>query len=285
MSKFLILIVLYESKAKDSLSYTSLLKSSEYLSESKLILWDNSPSVQSIDTHNISFLKCVEYIHTAENMSLSKIYNRVIQANEDYNYMIILDQDSSFSNEYFKKLNIAIIKHPSINLFLPLIKSEQTIVSPGDYKIFKGSYWKKEKYGIINAKNILAINSGMVINSHYLKNIYKGYDERLRFYGTDTSFMLDYQENNEYLFVIDYVFKHKSALLDKDENFNMQLFRLKNVFSSWRIIHEHKKVNLFLINIFIFLKTFKLVVEYRNIRYFELFKIYSFLKDKDNEKV
>ena len=274
MSKFLILIVLYECKVKESLSYISLLKSSEYLSESRLILWDNSPSIQSIDTDNISFLQQAEYIHSPENMSLSKIYNCVIQENEEYDYMIILDQDSSFSSDYLEKLNSAIIKHPSINLFLPLIKSEQTIVSPGDYKIFKGSYWKKEKYGIINAKNILAINSGMVINFNYLKNIYKGYDERLRFYGTDTSFMLKYPEDNDFLFVIDYVFKHKSALLDKDENFNKKIIRLNDLFFSWRIIHEHKKFNLILINIYILIKTFKLVIKYRNVKYFELLKIY-----------
>ena len=232
MSKFLILIVLYEFKVKDSLSYISLLKSSEYLSESKLILWDNSPSIQSIDTNNISFLQYVEYIHTPENMSLSKIYNRVIQANEEYDYMIILDQDSSFSSDYLEKLNSAIIKHPSINLFLPLIRAEHNIVSPGDYKIFKGSYWKKEKYGIINAKNILAINSGMAINFNYLKNIYKGYDERLRFYGTDTSFMLEYSEDNDFLFVIDYVFKHDSALLDERQNLNEKIIRLNDMFLS-----------------------------------------------------
>ena len=273
MSRFLILIVLYECKAKDSLSYISLLKSSEHLGNSKLILWDNSPSIQSIDTDNMNFLQHVEYIHTPENMSLSKIYNRVIQENEEYDYMIILDQDSSFSSDYLEKLNSAITKHPSINLFLPVIKSEETIVSPGDYKIFKGKYWEKEKYGIINAKNILAINSGMVINFNYLKNTYKGYDERLRFYGTDTFFMLEYPEDNDFLFVIDYVFKHKSALLDRDENFNKKIIRLNDLFFSWRIIHEHKKCNLILINIFLLIKTFKLVVKYRNVKYFELLKI------------
>ena len=71
----------------------------------------------------------------------------------------------SFSSDFFGKLNSAIMKRPDISLFLPLIRTEQAIVSPGDYKIFKGSYWEKEKYGVINAKNILAINSGMVILS------------------------------------------------------------------------------------------------------------------------
>ena len=124
----------------------------------------------------------------------------------------------------------------------------------------------------------------MVINFKYLKNIYIGYDERLRFYGTDTFFMLDYQKNNEFLFVINYIFKHKSALLDRDESLNMQLFRLDNVFSAWKIIHEHNKINLFLINIFIFLKIVKLVIFYRNIKYLKLLKMHLFLKDKNNEK-
>ena len=78
MNKFLILMVLYECKVKESLSYASLLRLSEYLNNSKLILWDNSPSVQSIDTDNISFLQYIEYIHTPENMSLSKISMFVI---------------------------------------------------------------------------------------------------------------------------------------------------------------------------------------------------------------
>ena len=279
MSKFLILIVLYDCKIKESLSYISLVNSSKYLSDSKLILWDNSSSIQSIDADNISFLSDLEYIHTPENISLSKIYNRVIQENEGYDYMIILDQDSSFSSIYFEKLNIAIIKNSTINLFLPLIKANHTIVSPGDYKIFKGSYWKKEKYGIINSKNILAINSGMVIDFNYIKNIYNGYDERLRFYGIDTSFMLEYSVANEFLFVIDYVFKHNSALLDRDEDFNKKVIRLNDLFFSWKIMHEHKKFHLFLINIFILIKTFKLVIEYRNIKYFELLK-YIFMLNK-----
>ena len=272
MSRFLILVVLYKCKVKESLSYISLLKSSEYLNNSKLILWDNSPEIRSVEIHNLGFMKNIEYIHTPENMALSKIYNYVIQEHEQYDYMIILDQDSSFSSKYIVKLNTAILKHPAVNLFLPLIKSEQTIISPGDYKIFKGSYWKKEKYGVIDAKNILAINSGMVINFNYLKNIYTGYDERLKFYGTDTSFMVTYSKDNNLLFVIDYVMKHDSALLDEDEDINKKIIRLNDLFFSWKIINEHKIFNLILINIYILIKIFNLVVKYKNLNYFRLLK-------------
>jgi len=278
VSKFLILIVLYKCKVKESLSFISLLESSEYLSNSKLILWDNSPSIQSVDVNNISSFQQAEYIHTPENMSLSKIYNRVIQENEKYDYMIILDQDSSFSSDYLEKINKAINKHPTINLFLPLIKSDKTIVSPGNYKIFKGSYWKKEKYGIINSKNILAINSGMVINFNYLKNSYKGYDERLRFYGIDTFFMFEYSKCNYSLFVIDYVFKHDSALLDEGEDCVKKIKRLKDLLFSWRIINEYKKINLILINIYILITIFKFVIKYKNLIFFELLKTDTYAK-------
>lgn len=274
MNKFLILIVLYECKVKDSLSYTSLLKSSEYLSNSKLILWDNSPLLQNVK--NADCFKNVEYVHAAGNISLSKIYNSVITENEGYDYMIILDQDSSFSCHYFKKLNKAIIKHPSINLFLPIVKSDRTIVSPGNYKLFKGSYWNKEQYGVIYAKNIIAINSGMVINFNYLKNTYKGYDERLRFYGTDTFFMFEYSKDNNVLFVIDYVFKHASALLERSESIDKQIIRLNDLFFSWKITNEGKRFALMLINLYILIRIFKLVIKYKNLRYVRLLKIHSY---------
>ena len=116
----------------------------------------------------------------------------------------------------------------------------------------------------------------MVINFNYLKNIYTGYDARLRFYGTDTFFMLEYAEDNDFLYVIDYVFQHKSALLDRDENIDKQIIRLYDLFFSWRIIHEHKKFNLILINIYLLLRIFKLVIKYRNIKYFKLLKIYIY---------
>ena len=87
--------------------------------------------------------------------------------------------------------------------------------------------------------------------------------------------MLEYSEYNDFLFVIDYVFQHDSALLDESQNINKKIVRLKDMFLSWKIIHEHKKFNLILINIYILIKTFKLVIKYRSIKYFKLLKIYT----------
>ena len=276
--KYLILVIVYNEKIKDSSTYKSIISTKENLTNSTLIIWDNSKNNQKINNNELCFFKCVQYIHTPNNLSLSKIYNKVIQSNEEYDYMIILDQDSSFSKNYFKQIQNSIKNNSTINLFLPIVKSDTTIVSPGDYKIFKGSYWKKEKYGKIKSKNILAINSGMVINFNYLKKEFKGYDERLRFYGVDTFFMFEYAKSNKYFYVLDYTFNHESALLNNKENIDKKIFRLTDLFYSWKITNEYKKYNLFFIKIYITFKIVKLVLKNKNLNYFKLFKI-----KKDND--
>lgn len=271
-TKYLILIVIYNQKLDKSPSYQSILDSMEYFKKSKLIIWDNSQENQKINIDTINFFNQVEYIHTPENLSLSKIYNKVIQLNNGFDYMIILDQDSSFSKDYLLEIEKSINKNKDINLFLPIVKSNNTIVSPGDYKIFKGSYWRKEIYGKINSKNILAINSGMVINFNYFKHTFVGYDERLNFYGVDTYFMFEYAKQNEYCYVLDYTFYHESALLDEDEDINKKLFRLKDLFYSWKITNENHIFNLFFVNIYILFKVLKLAIKHKDNTYFKLLK-------------
>jgi len=269
VNKFLILILLHEVKMHKSSSYISLLKCKQFLNNSKLIVWDNSKIAQKIN-HEISFMDDFEYIHTAENRSISKIYNSVIADNKNYEYVIFLDQDSSFDSNYIVKINDAISNNPFINLFLPIVKHNDIIVSPGHYKYFKGKYWNTEKYGIINSRNILAVNSGMVISFNYLKNIFKGYDERLKFYGTDTFFMLKYAEKNEFIYVVNYRFAHNSAMLNNNVSHESRISRLIEMFCSWKIIHEHKILHIFLINIYMIFKSIKLAFKYRKIKYFKI---------------
>jgi len=261
--KYLILIVIYNETIDESLTYKSLLGSSKYLNNSKLVIWDNSKISQKMNKNKISFFDEIEYIHTPENLSLSKIYNKVIQLNNGFGYMIILDQDSSFSINYFQEIEKATAENKDINLFLPIVKSSNTIVSPGNYKIFKGSYWKKEKYGKINSKDILAINSGMVINFNYLRNLFTGYDERLRFYGTDTFFMLNYSEHNKYIYIINYILEHDSALLNKNESIEKILKRERELLNAWILVNENNKFHLLLTYIYTIYKTVKLSLKYR----------------------
>lgn len=269
-NRYLILIVLYNCNLKNSTTIKSLDSCEDILHTSKVVFWDNSLESQFYEEMSSDFSFEFDYIHTPQNLYLSKIYNNIIQRYSDFNYLIILDQDSIFSIEYFYKIQNASQVNKNINLFLPIIKSHNIIVSPGDYHGYKGAYWKKEMHGKINAKNIIAINSGMVINFDYLKNKFKGYDERLKFYGVDTYFMFQYKTKNKYCYVLDYSFSHDSSLLDQKELFEKKYFRLKDLIYSWKITNDYNRIRLLLIKIYAFYFILKTTIKYKNIKYLRL---------------
>jgi len=78
--KILILVVIYKINLIQSKTIKSLIDSKDYLSESDLFIWDNSPTSQDISALRRFFGKHTNifYEHHPENLPLSKVYNKVI---------------------------------------------------------------------------------------------------------------------------------------------------------------------------------------------------------------
>lgn len=207
----LIVIVLYRIELFASQTVQSLLDNKHQLSDKdKVVLWDNGPTPQ--DAHSLTriqaHLACkVEYCHTPENISLAVIYNQAYQKNPGFRMVHLFDQDSSFDAAYFEAVADAEQLHPEVNLFLPLIRAGQTIISPGHFFYFKGQYWKKAQLGLVPATRNTAIASGMAIRMRYLQQ-FGGFEESLRLYGIDTNFMLRYAKDNSHFYVFDVKFQH-----------------------------------------------------------------------------
>lgn len=213
MIHYIILVVLYNRLPLASETIRSLIYlKNDIAVNSKVIIWDNS--LKQLGTEERMQLlnemsPCeVEYVSNGENCFLSVIYNKIIKTLNINEYLIILDHDSTINIDYFTSLNNAIDDNPHENLFLPIIKSQNKIVSPANFLYIKGSYWKYKKTGIIKSKNITAINSGMAISARYLQTDFPGYDEHLKFYGTDNDFMNKYSKDNETLFVLNVEIEH-----------------------------------------------------------------------------
>jgi len=68
--KYLILIVIYNTKLDESPSYKSLTELEKYFKNSKIVIWDNSARFKIIDKKKLHFFKNIEYIHTGKNSSL-----------------------------------------------------------------------------------------------------------------------------------------------------------------------------------------------------------------------
>lgn len=223
MVRIKLLIVLYNKIPKESETILSLSKIKDSINDFvEIYIWDNSSRCLESDQFHIldELLYPITYNYHGDglNTPLSKIYNIVIK-NELFGFdsLVIFDHDSAFDISYLSALMDALNNYTDVNLFLPIIKYNNKIVSPANLYYFKGSYWRKEKIGLVRAKNQTAINSGMCIRSQYLINEFPGYDENLLFYGTDDDFMDKYTIQNTKFYVINSVINHTLDFFDTND--------------------------------------------------------------------
>lgn len=211
--QYLILVVIYNKRLRDSETILSLIKSASTLSGSTIFVWDNSLSEQH--QSEISWLRAqctgvnILYKSTPENLSLSKIYNRfLVEAGIVCDFVVLTDHDTVFDQEFFNAHATAVQQSGSVNLYLPKVVFKDGVVSPGKQFFYKSFPYKTLESGVRRARNNTAVNSGMIIRCSYFCGSFTGYDERLSFYGTDDYFMMQYRKANKYFYVLDYIIQH-----------------------------------------------------------------------------
>jgi GT2 family glycosyltransferase len=268
--KMLIIVVLYKSRVLDSDTFKSLIASKDALSDTdKICIWDNSPIPQSVeDLTNISNLNfCeIEYTSTPENLSLSKIYNTIIKANPQMDYVVLLDQDSVFGSAYINAFKDAQSKHAEIKMFAPLITSNGLVVSPGHFVYFNGKYWKSPKYGLVKSKNTIAIASGLIISIDAVRKV--GYfEERLTLYGIDTNFMIRFSRCYEEFYVLSTTFNHDLSefnIEDKQVKLNRFLSHKESCLINARLFSVDVRVTT---RLFFVYKSLSLAIKYKEFKF------------------
>jgi hypothetical protein len=219
---FLILTVIYNKTTVNSDTLKGIMESADLLNEvgAMLLLHDNSTI--RLNSGELLKLKSViehlEYQHTPENLPLSKIYNNTIQKGlltPQLKYLVLLDDDSKIDKEFFKKaIEGAAGKH---SLMIPVIKNQRIIRSPMISYTIKTSVLSTVNPGLIASKNMMAINSGMVISFEFLRSTRFQYDKRLTNYGTDNYFMKFYSTYSKNIFILDYMFNHSLSFFDSTD--------------------------------------------------------------------
>lgn len=236
LSYFLVVLYKMHPEASPTLrSFLSYAGESASCSRLRLVIWDNSPSssAEAIDLLRSKYSRlCIRYVHTPENRSLSSIYNELGEDVDENSYLTLLDQDTSLPVGYFDDLLLA--QFSGEELILPKVMCSGQLVSPGARFFARGKLLNSVGSGRISTKNLLAINSGMSIRGDVLKRI--KYDERLRFYGTDTFFMKRYERLYPYAYVLDHPVEHSLAVMDgKDEAWHRAY--VEEMFRTFRFIY------------------------------------------------
>lgn len=264
--KYLFLVVLYKKKISECETIESLARMSGEF-DKNFVIWDNGGLYQ--DELELDSLKKLKgdffYICDGKNTGLAHIYNKISNENI-FDYIVILDHDTNLPNNYLFVLDGAIKSNNDIKLFLPLIYSENKLVSPGDLHVFKGKHWRKEVCGLVDSKSKLAITSGMALSKKYIANNKKTFDERLRLYGIDTRFMVEYARNEDKFFVFPAKIIHHTMLWSNPAA-DIMLFRFRNLRRSWFIVFSDSTLKVLMLLPYSVFVSIKMAIKYKDIRF------------------
>lgn len=172
----------------------------------------------------------VQFIEDGVNHPLSEVYNEVIKNTSEDGILVLWDHDSTIPEEYLGCLLNACKENHSINLFLPQVFFNNNLVSPAKMFYFWGRRISEISPGPHESIHMTAINSGMAIRCAYLKFSFPGYNDRIKFYGTDSDFMYKYSMQNSHFFVLPISLKHELNSFSKtDLNDSIRRYRdIKN---------------------------------------------------------
>ena len=178
------LVLLYNKEVLDSSTLKTLLASNVFFKNCNLVIWNNGP--KNIKLDNVESFKDkgfdVTVVETIDNESLGVIYNEFVSMFCSDKYMI-LDDDSELNDMYLTQA----IKSSSDCLTVPVIRMNGQVEGP---RVDNSLY--KPELGLIGAKKIMAIGSGLIIGDRFSNLIKKKYgnvfDERFYLYGVDSSF-------------------------------------------------------------------------------------------------
>lgn len=228
LENILPILVLYKQNLRDSISLKAL---SDHLTKNgkklDLFVYDNSPFPSELSQFEFKqFNIC--YIHDKMNSGVSKAYNSGARyaAKINKTWLLLLDQDTKFPENFITDYLTAVEKNPDIPIFCPILQTQYGhIMSPCLYIRKRGVWVKHIKQGILNFNKYSPVNSGLMI---YLEAFNKagGYNESVRLDFADFQFIEKIRNYYSRFFLIDMVCIQEFSGFEKDVSVLESRFRL-----------------------------------------------------------
>lgn len=269
--KLIIILVIYNKKVENSLTYKCLLKiMNEHMLNLDIFIVDNSES----DQYNASFSNRnskINYITMNGNKGLSVAYNTALEVIKRLysknDIVILMDDDTNITYEYFKCLISSVnIKN---DIYAPIVIGQDNIIySPNESHFLKNKLLKKRSQNP-SQKKFNAISSCLAIKLKVFSNY--SFDERLFLDEIDQKFCDDQRKSGKSFLKIDTTIKQNFH--QRNSNINPSAYwirfkiRIKDIFIYGCIkgriykILAFIKVNLLAFEFAIKLKDFSLITK------------------------
>ena len=193
-------IVIFNKQITDSITCREIKKVSNFNIE--IIIVDNSERNQG--NEQICRMRGYSYINMNGNKGLSKAYNAAIE-NTNADIIILFDDDTELSNDYFETLNKAILNNPNVDIFAPIVYGQDGIIySPNEFNFLRNRFIKLPDQTISQNK-FNAIASCLAIR----RRVFDGYrfNERLFVDQVDQYFFCEQRKMGRHFMKINTVIK------------------------------------------------------------------------------
>ncbi len=196
------IVVVYNKEIADSITLNTLVNYDFH--STKLVIHNNGPKNISLDAKMAITIgerfKAVELINCLSNLPLSVLYNKFIRNNLGVEQFIILDDDSTITDEFVRAVN-----SNESDLELPRIVSRADDLTY--YPIEDNKIVTTDRE--LDPKTSFSIGSGLVIHRSLVEKFQKNnidlFDENYALYGVDVS-----------------IFRRIYKLIDKGERFKIE---------------------------------------------------------------
>ena len=210
---FLTVIVLYETNLNRCLTYKTLLLLEKINFTSDLIIYNNSPEIKIPQAKNHIV------INAETNEMLSGAYNFALNhANKNnYDWLLLLDQDTELTDDYFEKLYrfLSDNQDKDVVAVVPFLTNKSKIISPNKL-YFKFLRKSTVKYGI-NSGHIVALNSLSLLRTDFMNSI-GGFSSEFPLDMLDYWYYLQFYRHKKRIYVLDTALKHNLSIYNYDEN-------------------------------------------------------------------
>lgn len=226
-----IILVLYKTNLSESSSYIALRNGIKFLTiPYSILIYNNSPE---IEIKSSSLDETV--INSSSNKMLAGAYNEALEIaiKNNSEWLLILDQDTELTAEYFHSLNQFLLSDNAKNydIVVPVLKKNEIQLSPIAYKSCIGPFWTTKNINV-TSENISTINENLVLSAFNSATALR-IDAITQIGGFDENFPLDmldhryyYQLHNNHckMWVLPVWIQQNLSLLDSEHQMSVQRY-------------------------------------------------------------
>ena len=259
----LFIIVLYKCQYHDCKSYRTLISKSD---KNHVFIYDNSPDPQSVTDLNVT------YIHDPTNRGISHAYNVAADyaRRQNYDWLLLMDQDTTFSEGIMDDYLGHIFSHPEVRLFVPPVRVDSLFYMSPVKLFWKFGFLSKciPSGQVISLYDYSPINSGMCISVDAFFEC-GGYNENVFLDYSDYQFIERFRKRYSNCYVLETcVYQDFSVVVD---NRDKSMKRLVMFCKSLKHFERNSILDSLGIDLVVIKRSLSLMVKYKSLRPLDIF--------------